>query len=232
MATPFLIGIAGASCSGKTTLAERLAAALGEAETIALDSYYHDLSHLAPEAVHGHNLDEPAALDFALLLEQVDALARGRSIDKPVYDHKTHRRAASPQRIVPGRFVILEGLFALYWEEVRERLGSGIFIDAKHAICLDRRIRRDRNQRGRTKEDTTRRYNEMVAPMFDRYVLPTREFADLVVDGEGTIDDALSRVLEHTRAAAVRHEGSDGSGRGPGGSGRGGEAPGREAVDE
>lgn len=197
MARPHLIGIAGGSCSGKTSLAETLVRALGPANTvnIALDSYYYDLSALSPDAIDRHNLDEPAALESALLFEHVAALAAGRAIDKPVYDHKSHTRANTTEHIEPLPFIIIEGLFTLRWPEVRGHLTTSVFIDATHEVCLDRRIRRDRNQRGRTRDEVTRRYREMVAPMFDRHVLPTREFAQIVVDGHGSIDRAAEYIL-------------------------------------
>ena len=201
MTRPHLIGIAGASCSGKTTLARRLAAELGppNAVHLALDSYYYDLSNLTPEQVDQHNLDEPAALDAPLLFEQVTALALGRAIDRPVYDHKTHARSQKLERVEPSQFVVLEGLFTLHWPEIRQRLATAVFIDTTHELCLQRRIERDRNQRGRTEAEVIRRYKEMVGPMYDSYVLPTREFADIVVDGSGAVEQAAAQILDHIR---------------------------------
>jgi uridine kinase len=202
MTRPHLIGIAGASCSGKTTLAERLAAELGPSDTrcIGLDSYYYDMTGVAHDVIDHHNFDDPASLESALLFEQVRALVAGRAIDKPVYDLKTHTRTATTEHIEPAPFIIIEGLFTLYWPEVREHITTSVFIDATHDVCLDRRIRRDRNKRGRSRDEVTRRYREMVAPMYDRYVLPTRAFAGIVVDGHGSIDRAAERILLRIRA--------------------------------
>jgi len=197
MAIPFLIGIAGASCSGKSTVAEALAARLGPecTLTLGLDSYYFDLSHLTPEAIHAYNLDEPAALDEALLVSQLADLAEGRAIAKPVYDYKTHTRAALAERIEPPGYVIIEGLFALHWPQVRELLGLRVYIDAPHDLCLSRRIARDRNQRGRTPEEVTRRYRAMVGPMADRHVVPTRPYADVIVDGLAPVEKSVDLIM-------------------------------------
>lgn len=205
---PCLIGIAGASCSGKTTVTEQLVRRLHVEETIriALDSYYYDLSHLSPAAIDHHNLDEPAALDQHLLIEQVTSLAKGRSIDKPVYDYKTHTRAKAPEHIEPKPFVVIEGLFALYWEDIRDRLTLKVFIDLPHDICLARRIERDRSQRGRSTEEATQRYRRTVAPMFDKHVLPTRDYADTILDGleppeqsADTLIASIQKIKNNTR---------------------------------
>jgi uridine kinase len=204
MTKPHLIGIAGASCSGKTTLASHLVGELSAdgAVCIVLDSYYYDLSDRSPDEIDGYNLDEPAALESDLLIRHMQALAGGRAIDKPVYDHKTHTRAARSERVEPVPFVFIEGLFTLYWPDLRDALGTAVFIDATHDVCLRRRIERDRNQRGRTREEVTRRYNTMVAPMYDRHVLPTREFADLILDGTLPTIEAATQVIDHIRSGA------------------------------
>ncbi len=196
-----MIGIAGGSCSGKTTIAKLLARELGSEETavIGLDSYYHDLSHIPADEIHRHNLDEPAALEQALLLEHVDLLARGAPIDKPAYVHETHERLDRGERIEPKRHIIVEGLFALYWGELRTHLGTGVFIDAAHDLCLERRIKRDRSQRGRTPEEVRRRYVSTVGPMFDLHVLPTRRHADVIVQAADPPEKAVALILQHIR---------------------------------
>jgi uridine kinase len=201
MGRPYLIGIAGASCAGKTTITRRLIELLpqGDTEQVTLDSYYYDLSHLQPEAIAHHNLDEPAALEATLLFEHIEALAGGRPIDRPVYDHRSHTRATEPQRVEPRPFIIIEGLFTLYWAEVRAHLRTSVFIDSTHDVCLQRRIERDRNQRGRTVAEVTNRYHGAVQPMYDLHVLPTRQFAHTIVDGHGPIDRSAERILSHIR---------------------------------
>ncbi len=227
MTTPYIIAIAGASCSGKTTIAAELAHSLHDDRTtiIGLDSYYYDLSHLAPEEIHTHNLDEPAALEHTLLLENVAALARGDAIEKPVYGHNSHRRRAEPEHVEPTPFLIIEGLFALYWEALRGYTKTKVFIDATHDLCLQRRITRDRNQRGRTAEEVTHRYRTMVAPMFDRHVLPTRKHADTIIEGADPIDRSTAAILEHISACGGRGRSGSGSTGGGDSGGTGDEAP-------
>lgn len=194
---PLLIGLAGGSCSGKTTLARHLATRLGEEQAvrIGLDSYYYDLGHLSAEAIAAHNFDDPAALDRPLLFNQVEMLAAGETIEKPVYDLETHTRGGEPERIEPHRFVIIEGLFTLYWDDVRRHLKLGVFIDASHHVCLARRLARDQQERARTREEITHRYENHVTPMFDRHVYPTRRHADLVVDGTAPTADSVELIL-------------------------------------
>ena len=195
MHRPTIIGIAGASCSGKTTLAEAVAQRLGDTVTIGLDSYYHDLSHLHPETIHTYNLDEPAALEYELLVRNLEDLTGGRPTEKPVYDHKTHTRS-EPVRIEPGRYVILEGLFTFFWEEVRRLLHRKIFIDADHDLCLRRRIDRDRSHRGRSEEEVRRRYRTMVQPNFERHVMPTRAHADVIVSGVAPLEETVTKIVD------------------------------------
>lgn len=193
------IGIAGGSCSGKTTLATRLAARLGVGRTacIGIDSYYHGLESVTPEEIDRHNFDEPSALDHNLLVLHLRELSVGRAIDRPVYDFKTHERTGDLIRVEPTRFVVVEGLFPLYWGAVRELLNTKVFIDVPHSVCLARRLERDTRERGRPREEVIQRYDEMARPMFDKYVLPTRRFADVVVDGEQPVDDSVGAIVAY-----------------------------------
>lgn len=199
---PYLIGVAGASCSGKTTFAKALGVHLGRDATvqITLDSYYYDLSHLTEDLIGRWNLDEPAALEHELLFDNLERLSRGETIQKPVYDHRTHTRRARPAPIKPKPYVIIEGLFALYWEEVRKLLGTKVFIDATHDLCLERRYERDRSKRGRTQEEVTRRYNDTVGPMYDLHVYPTRRHAEVIVSATDPVAGAVSAIMKHIRS--------------------------------
>ena len=125
--SPFLIGIAGASGSGKSELARQLAGAL-EAPVVSLDSYYLELGHLSYEERCRVNFDEPASLDARLLLEQFSAIVAGQPVEVPDYDFSIHTRSGKVTRIVPGGFVILEGLFALHWPELRDLFGVRVFV--------------------------------------------------------------------------------------------------------
>lgn len=202
----YMIGIAGPSCSGKTELARRLAGLLSASApaVISMDSYYRNLSALDPEERARCNFDVPEALDLGLLAQHLRILARGEGVDKPVYQFLTHTHAPQGERVEPGEFIIVEGLFALYWEEVRELLGTRVFIDVDDDVCLSRRLARDTRERGRSAESILAQYTETVRPMSERYILPTRRFADVVVSGEDAPEKAAAAVVAHVERSASR----------------------------
>jgi len=198
---PYLIGIAGASCSGKTSLATRLAESVpgSPAAILSLDSYYRDLSHLTSEQRAVWNFDAPEALDNALLLQHLRALLTGTPIDKPVYDFSTHTRAPGTEPVEPAAFIIIEGLFVLYWREVRDTLGTKVFIAVPDEVSLARRIARDVRERGRTEASVRTQYASTVRPMYQEYCEPTARFADVRVSGEEPVDQLVETVLQHIR---------------------------------
>ncbi len=202
----YFVGIAGGSCSGKTTFAHRLAQRLGERDTVCLsiDSYYHGLSASDREQIDRYNFDLPEALDRELLVRHLKFLKSGRPVERPVYDFKTHTRTLTTERIAPLPFVIVEGLFPLYWDDVRALTRTRVFIELPHDVCLRRRLLRDTVERGRPREEVIRRFNEMARPMYDAYVLPSRRFADVVVDGERPIDESLDAVMKDIREKLLR----------------------------
>lgn len=200
---PYCIAIAGGSGSGKSWLTNHLAARLA-ATVIALDSYYRDLSALPLAERAGQNFDAPEALDWDLLVPQLEALAEGRAIEKPLYDFSVHARTGQSVRIEPGAFLIVEGLFALYSQPVRALCGTKVFVEAAGPVCLSRRIARDVEERGRTPESVITQYNETVQPMYDKYIQPTRAFADLVVSGEKPVEALAGAVLARIGLAAAR----------------------------
>jgi uridine kinase len=195
---PYLIAIAGPSCAGKTELAKALAAAL-PATSFSLDAYYRDLSRFTLAERARFNFDEPAALDYDLLLAQVRDLAAGRPVDLPIYDFAAHSRTGRTERLVPPDFLIIEGLFALYWEEVRKLYGTAVFVEAPDEVCLQRRLVRDVRERGRTPESVLQQFTETVQPMAALHVRPTRAFADVVVSGLQPIAVSADAVLQHIR---------------------------------
>lgn len=197
---PFLIGIAGTSCSGKTDLSCRLAAEL-RAPVISLNSYYGDLAHLPLEQRERANFDEPASLDHRLLFAHVSELAAGRAIDKPVYDFAQYIRSRAVERVEPAQFVIIEGLFTFYWGELRRLFGLRVFLEVPDDIGFARRADRDVRERGRPPESVLIQYNETVRPMASLYVIPTRRFADLIVSGEEPLDESTATVLAFVNKA-------------------------------
>lgn len=198
---PRLIGIAGPSCSGKTTLARRLTDALsGRNILLSLDSYYRDFASLPPQQKARFNFDAPEALDLDLLAQNLEALARGEAVEKPVYLFPTHSRAPKGERVKPGDHIIVEGLFALYWERIRRLYQIGIFVEAGDQLCLERRLERDTAERGRTRQSILEQYEKQVRPMYERHVRPTACLADLVLHGDAPIEDALKVALERVQA--------------------------------
>lgn len=191
---PYLIGIAGPSCAGKSELSRHLAAQL-PATLLPLDCYYLDLSDRPVEERAKFNFDEPGALDHDLFLCQLSALTDGEEIERPVYDFSIHTRIEQKEVVKPSRFIVVEGLFVLYWEDVRALFGTRVFVDLPDGACLERRIERDVRERGRTPDSVRRQFAETVRPMADLHVRPTRAFADLVIAGDNPIQKSVDSVL-------------------------------------
>lgn len=199
--TPYLIGIAGPSCAGKSYLSKHIAEKL-DASMFHLDSYYKELDHLSIVQRAHWNFDAPEALDTELLFADVQRLHKGIAIEKPVYDFTTHSRSSETERVEPHQFIIIEGLFALYWDEITKLLGTKVFVDLGEDICLERRIERDIRERGRTRESVLEQYHSTVLPMAKRYVHPTRAIADIIVTGNDQIEHEVEMVMKHVLAGA------------------------------
>ena len=197
-----LIAIGGPSCAGKTELSLQLAKLLS-APILPIDAYYINLDQLTVQERSHFNFDEPTALDHYLLRHHVEALARGETIERPTYDFTTHTRAAATEIVVPKDFVILEGLFALYWDDIRPFLGTKVFVDAPDDICLSRRSIRDIRERGRTLESVNEQYEKTVRPMAALHVRPTAQWADVVVSGEQPLAQSISTVLRLVRPKGI-----------------------------
>ncbi len=198
---PYLIGIGGASCSGKTVLAREVVRRLGEdqAVVVPLDMYYADLSELDEAARARHNFDAPGAVDWPLLTGHLEELAQGHAVDGPVYDFATHTRTQASRRTTPHAVVVVEGLLALHLARVRDLFGTRVFVRARDAVCLARREDRDVRERGRTLESVRTQYAATVRPMAEQYVLPTEAYADVVVDGEDDVERSGEAVLAHMK---------------------------------
>jgi uridine kinase len=192
----YLIGIAGPSGSGKSTLAQNLEQALpGTVAQLALDSYYRDLSHLEPDQRAQVNFDAPDSLEHGLLRDHLTAIAQGHAIEVPVYSFAAHLRQTETQRLHPSDYLIIEGIFTLYWPEVRSLFDLSVFIAVDDALSLERRTLRDVAQRGRTAADVKQQYEQTVRPMYQQHIAPTQEHADLVLPGDQAIEHSVTKVL-------------------------------------
>jgi uridine kinase len=192
---PLMVAVAGASGSGKTTLAVELARALGGMH-FSLDSYYRDLRHLPLAERALKNFDDPGMIEMQLLASHVAQLAQGRSIERPVYDFVAYTRVEGrTETIQPGASVVVEGLFTLYFPELRPFYQLSVFVDTPDDVCFTRRLRRDMEERGRAEESVRRQYDATVRPCGLAFVRPLIEFADLVVDGTDPLDFKIEQVM-------------------------------------
>jgi uridine kinase len=204
MNRPYLIGISGGSCSGKTSVALGLARCLDDLHPVVvpLDSYYFDLEHVPEEERAMYNFDHPGAIDFEMFENHLVKLLEGKDVLVPVYDYESHTRAPqgewieiSPSREEGQQVMIVEGLHVFFSPAVRELLDLKIFVDVGKAISLSRRVERDVRERGRTPESVVQQFQRHVVPMYEEYVEPVREFADLVVEGERPLEESLRAIL-------------------------------------
>ncbi len=191
---PVVLAIAGCSGSGKTTLAAELATQL-DATLFPLDLYYRDLSQFPIDSRHKRNFDHPDSLESELILDHVRDLADGKPIQRPVYDFKTHSRTDRFDTVTPGNVVIVEGILALHYAELRPHYNMSIYVEAPHEVCLNRRIHRDMRERGRTEESVREQFWATAYPMAVEYVLPSAAHAAITVNGNESIDWSIEQIL-------------------------------------
>lgn len=200
---PAVIGIAGASGSGKTTLAAELAREL-DGIYFPIDNYYRDLSHLPHSERINQNFDDPAIIESPLLALHVAALARGETIERPRYDFSNHTRVLDQtEPIQGGAFILVEGLFALYYPELLPIYQLRIYIDTPDDVCFERRMRRDIIERGRTPESVRLQYEMTVRPSCITFVRPSSANANLVIDGTAALDWKVEQVLAAMRGRGL-----------------------------
>ncbi len=191
-----LVGIAGGSCAGKTTLAEGLAVRLGDHLTVLqFDHYYHDHGHLPVGERALVNYDHPDSLDERLFVAHLDELAVGSAVEAPVYDFATHRRTSTTDTVGPNPVVVVDGILLLAFPAVRRRLDLVVYVDAPAEVRLERRVVRDVAERSRTEAGVRAQFAATVAPMHERWVAPFVHEADLIVDGLADPEQAVEAVL-------------------------------------
>lgn len=197
---PVVLGIAGCTGSGKTTLACELARTLNGFH-FHMDNYYLDLSHMPLAERTRQNFDDPSLIEIPLLAAHIAALARGEAIERPLYDFATYTRILGPdgvgltETVHPGAFLLVEGIFALYFTELLPFYNLRIYIDTPDEVCFERRLRRDIEQRGRTPEIVRHQYETTVRPSSKAFVRPSAANADICVDGTGALDWKVEQVL-------------------------------------
>ena len=199
---PFVIGIAGGSGSGKTTVTRRVVDTVGETGAAVLnqDNYYRDQSDIPFEARLKTNYDHPAAFDWDLMLSQLDALTSGVPIEMPTYDFARHTRSDVTKTVLPAPVVVLEGFFALYEPRVRDKMHLKVFVDADADVRFIRRLTRDTQERGRTLESVIQQYLEYVRPMHLQFVEPTKRYADVIIPHGGMNAPALDMLTARIHA--------------------------------
>ena len=197
MHSPVVIGIAGGSGSGKTTVLARIIDAFGSDQIAVLDhdAYYQDLADYPPEERETFNFDHPDALETKLMREHLDALTQGEPIEKPIYDFTTHRRKEETETIEPRPVVIIEGILVLAERELEEAMDIRIYVDTADDIRLMRRIRRDIQERGRSIDGVLRQYERTVRPMHIEFVEPSKRKADIIIPRGGHNHVAIEMVL-------------------------------------
>lgn len=193
-----IIGIAGGTASGKTTLSEKLynlAEPLSSVVLIRLDDYYKNYSDLTLEERKKINYDHPAAYDFELLIEHIGMLKNGISIPKPTYDFVEHNRSAVIETIKPANVIIIEGIMLFAIPELLKIFDIKIFVQTPDDIRFIRRLQRDITARGRSVESVINQYVKTVRPMHNQFVEPSKQFADLIVPEGGENEVAIDMIF-------------------------------------
>lgn len=207
---PLVIGLAGGTGSGKTTVAEAIvdAAGAGNVTILPQDAYYLAQADIPPAARAMINYDEPTAFDNDLLVEHVDALVQGRPIERPVYDFERDDRSSQTVTLMPAPVLVVEGILVLHEPTLRERFTLKVFVDAPPDERFIRRLERDVRERGRRAESVIAQYRRTVRPMHDLFVEPTKQHADLIVPEGGRNRVALDVLASYvSRCIATRNGG-------------------------
>lgn len=197
-----VIGIAGGSGSGKTTVHRQILEQLGSSRVAIMDhdAYYRDQAHLEPEQRIRVNYDHPDALETDLMVRHLDALLSGESIEKPVFNFTKHERSADSIAVAPRPVIIVEGILVLAEQELRNRMDIKLYVDADDDIRLMRRIERDLNERGRSLDSILNQYRRTVRPMHLEFVEPSKRHADVIIPRGGQNQVAVDLVLARVRS--------------------------------
>ena len=192
-----IIGIAGGTGSGKTTLVNRLLQKLdaNQVGLLSQDSYYNKTNDLSPEERTTINFDHPDSIDFDLLIQHLKELKAGKTIKQPVYSFVSHNRTNDFLNTAPKNVLIIEGILIFSNEQLRSLLDIKIFVQAEDDIRLLRRIKRDLSERGRTIDEVLTRYQTTLKPMHEKFIAPTKKFADLIVPTDTSNNNTVAEAL-------------------------------------
>ncbi len=202
---PFMIGVAGGTCSGKTTVSERLAELAGDdaLALIKLDSYYVALSHLPLEERAKFNYDHPDAFDWHLLNDHLDMLAKGEPVPVPIYDFTIYDRTPNVRMLHSARIVVVEGILVLWEPTLRERFDLKLYLDTDADLRFIRRLQRDVAERGRTPDSIIAQYLETVRPSHEQFIEPSKRYADVILPRGGLNEPAIDVLRARIRELAV-----------------------------
>ena len=197
-----VIGIAGGSGSGKTTVQRRIMERFGTRRIALLDhdAYYRDLAHLAPEQRARFNFDHPDALESGLMVRHLDALLAGHAVEKPTYSFETHSRLDATETVEPRPVVLVDGILVLAEPELRERMDVKLYVDAPDDVRLMRRIERDLHERGRSIDSVLEQYRRTVRPMHLEFVEPSKRHADVIIPRGGRNQVAIDMVIARVQS--------------------------------
>jgi len=203
----FILGIAGASGSGKTYLSNMLHEKLGQEDSVilAVDSYYRQ-QEVPFEIREKTNYDHPDSLELGLLATQLAELRAGKTIKVPVYDYSIHNRSGEFEEVEPKKCIIVEGILTFHLPEVRALLDYTIFVQTPLEECFTRRMSRDTVERGRTKESVNSQWNATVLPMFKEYCEPTSQYADVVCRGDFSYSDLIDQLTQMIAGKSAEFE--------------------------
>jgi uridine kinase len=192
-----IVGISGGTGSGKTTVAQKIVASIGESRVLYLqqDSYYRDLDQMPLDERRRANFDHPDAFDGELMLNHLESLRDGKSIDRPVYDYMIHSRKKETSRMEPRPVILVEGILVLYDPRMRRLMDLKVYVDCDADIRFIRRLGRDTKERGRSLESVIEQYMTTVRPMHLEFVAPTIRYADIILPEGGFNDAAIGLIV-------------------------------------
>lgn len=197
MKKPLIIGVAGGSGSGKTTVVQKICESLGDKRLVLLehDSYYRDLSHLPFEERIKQNFDHPSSLETELLIRHIKALTEGYQVEVPIYDFAAHNRKEETIPTIPKEVILIDGILIFSEPELLKLMDIKVFVDADDDIRLLRRLKRDIEERGRSVDSVLKQYQKYVRPMHLEFVAPSKRYADIIIPRGGKNKIALEMVL-------------------------------------